>query len=249
MGYAKKAGTKVGRSLAPRVTKLAPDATAGFIHQVLDRSIKGVDPLPGAVAGAQKRLAQHGDTEKAIHAVVESHVRYAGAQGFLTNLGGLATMTFTVPANITGLALVECHMVAEIVHLRGHDLDSPAVRSAILVSLLGEEEVLNLIKKKQPHGTPMEIATSSAPRPSAGARNSGVARMAATARAIRVAMIQNSISLPNRPGRGIPDYLKRPGPRRKGVSARSRRKPSQPDVANCRSLPFPVAFRSRQQFS
>ncbi|HEX7740492.1 MAG TPA: hypothetical protein VF426_12680 [Marmoricola sp.] len=161
MGYAKKAGTKVGRTLAPKVTRLAPDATATFIHQVLDKSINGVGRLPGAVAGAEKRLAQHGDAEKAIHAVVESHVRYAGAQGFLTNLGGLATMTFTVPANITGLALVECHMVAEIVYLRGYDLDSPAVRSAILVSLLGEEEVLALIRKKQLPGTPMEIATAS----------------------------------------------------------------------------------------
>jgi hypothetical protein len=36
--------------------------------------------------------------------VIENHVRYAGAQGFATNLGGLATMAFTVPANISGLA-------------------------------------------------------------------------------------------------------------------------------------------------
>jgi hypothetical protein len=160
VGYAKNAGKKVGRNLAPKVTKMAPDATAAVIHQILDKAIRGVGRLPGAVTGAEHRLAQYGDAEKAIHAVVERHVRYAGAQGFLTNLGGLVTMTVTVPANISGLALVECHMVAEIVHLRGYDVDDPRVRSAILVSLLGEEEVLALIKRKQLPGTPMEIATS-----------------------------------------------------------------------------------------
>lgn len=160
MGYAKDIGKRVGRNLAPKVTKMAPDATASFIHQVLDRAIRGVGRLPGAVVGAEKRLAEYGDVEKAIHAVIESHVRYAGAQGFLTNLGGLVTMTVTVPANISGLALVECHMVAEIVHLRGYDLDDPRVRSAILVSLLGEERILSLVKSRVLPGTPMEIATA-----------------------------------------------------------------------------------------
>ena len=68
-------------------------------------------------------------------------MRYAGAQGFVTNLGGLVTAAVTIPANITGLALIECRMIAGIAHLRGYDLDDPRVRNAILVCMLGEDEV------------------------------------------------------------------------------------------------------------
>ena len=76
-----------------------------------------------------------------MHEVIENHVRYAGAQGFVTNLGGLATAAVALPTNITGLALIQCRMVAGIAHLRGYDLDDPRVRNAILACILGEDAV------------------------------------------------------------------------------------------------------------
>ena len=81
--------------------------------------------------------------------MIENHVRYAGAQGFVTNLGGLVTAAVTIPANITGLALIQCRMIAGIAHLRGYDLDDPRVRNAILACMLGEDAVNALVKKKQ----------------------------------------------------------------------------------------------------
>ena len=53
----------------------------------------------------------------------------------------------TIPANITGLALIQCRMIAGIAHLRGYDLDDPRVRNAILACLLGEDAVDAMIKK------------------------------------------------------------------------------------------------------
>ena len=155
MSYTKR----IGAALAPKVTEIAPNLSAAFVHQALIRAISGVGPLPGAAAAADKQLAQNdGDVERAIHDVIENHVRYAGIQGFATNLGGLVTMAVTVPANITGLALIQCRMVAGIVHLRGYDLAEPRVRAAILASLLGEERVLKLVKARDLPGTPMEVA-------------------------------------------------------------------------------------------
>ena len=157
MGIAKDAGKR----LAPKVTKVAPELTAGFVNQALDRAIRGVGRLQGAAVMADALLAGNdGDVEKAIHDVIEKHVRYAGAEGFVTNLGGLVTMTITVPANITGLAVIQCRMVAGIAHLRGYDLDDPRTRTAILTCLLGDERVLALVKTKKLPGTPMAIATA-----------------------------------------------------------------------------------------
>ena len=103
------AGTSThGTSRQPaRLTELAPGLTAAFVREALHRAIHGIGPLPPASAAADRQLAeQRGDVDRAIHEIIENHVRYAGAQGFVTNLGGLATMAFTVPTNISGLALV-----------------------------------------------------------------------------------------------------------------------------------------------
>lgn len=152
---------RLGRQIAPKVTEIAPNVTAGFVRQVLDRAIQGVGPLPGAAATADKQLADHDqDVNAAIRDLIENHVRMAGGQGFLTNLGGLVTMAVTVPANIAGLALIQCRLVAAIVHLRGYDLTDQRTRNAILACLLGEERVLQLIKQKKLPSTPMALATA-----------------------------------------------------------------------------------------
>ncbi len=133
MSIAKRLGAKLAPEISRRVTERAPTLTTSFVHEALAKAISGAGPLPGAAAAADKHLAERGDVDKAIHDLIESHVRYAGLQGFATNLGGLVTMAVTVPANISGLALIQCHMVAGIAHLRGYDLDDRRVRNAILV--------------------------------------------------------------------------------------------------------------------
>ncbi len=154
--------SSISKRLAPRVTDLAPGLTTAFVREALRRAIEGVGPLPPAAKAADKQLKeQKGNVERAIHEVIENHVRFAGAQGFVTNLGGLVTATVSIPANISGLALIECRMIAGIAHLRGYDLDDPRVRNAILVCLLGDEVVAGLVKKKQIPGSPMAIATAS----------------------------------------------------------------------------------------
>jgi len=153
--------SRIGKQLAPRVTGLAPGLTSSFVREALSRAISGVGPLPGAAKAADAQLAeQKGDVDKAIKELIENHVRYAGAQGFATNLGGLVTMALLVPANITGLALLQCRLVAGIAHLRGYDLDEPRVRNAILVTVMGEDQVKTLVKKKKIPAPPMALATA-----------------------------------------------------------------------------------------
>ena len=153
----------MSRRLAPRVSELAPGLTTAFVREALARAIAGVGPLPPAAAAADKQLAeQKGDVDRAVHEVIENHVRLAGAQGFITNLGGMVTAAVTIPANITGLALIECRMIAGIAHLRGYDLDDPRVRNAILVMLLGEDAVTEMVRKKDLPAPPMALATAPA---------------------------------------------------------------------------------------
>src|SRR5689334_3766479 len=103
----------VARQLAPRAVGLAPGLTSSFVREALHRAIVGAGPLPAAAKAADAQLReQKGDVDQAVHEVIENHVRYAGAQGFVTNIGGVVTAAVTIPANVTGLALIQCRMVA-----------------------------------------------------------------------------------------------------------------------------------------
>ena len=151
----------LAQQMAPRIGELAPGLTTTFVREALNRAIVGVGPLAPAALAAEKQLKeQRGDVDRAIHEVIENNVRLAGAQGFAMNLGGVVTAAVAIPANVAGLAIIECRMAAGIAHLRGHDLAEPRVRSAVMALLLGEDKVNELIKQRKLPGTPMELATT-----------------------------------------------------------------------------------------
>jgi hypothetical protein len=175
----------VSRQLAPRLTEINPRVTASFVREALARAIDGIGPLSPAAVAADRALKERGgNTERAIHDLIETNVRIAGAQGFATNIGGLVTMAVAIPANVTGLALIQCRMVAGIAHLRGHDLDDPRVRNAILALLMGEEQVLDMVKRRRLPATPMALATAPAHDP---ALDTSISAVVATDLLARVA--------------------------------------------------------------
>src|SRR3954453_22240135 len=144
-----------------RLTEIAPGLTAAFVREALHRAIHGTGPLPPPASAAEKQLKeQRGHVDRAIHEVIENHVRYAGAQGLLNGLGGVVTAAVTIPANVTGLALIQARMVAGIAHLRHYDLEDPCVRNGILACMLGEELVDRLVKERLLPAPPMAIATA-----------------------------------------------------------------------------------------
>lgn len=132
--------------------------TAQIVHQALRYAIVGVGPLRGARDAADHALENaDGDVEAAIDRLVRSHIALSGTEGFLTNLGGLVTAAWSIPANIGGLALVQLRLVAAIAHLRGHDLDDARVRNAVLTVLLGRDAVRKMVRARKLPGTPREI--------------------------------------------------------------------------------------------
>ncbi len=152
---------EIAKKVAPDVHKAAPGLNSAFIHRTVQLAVAGVGPLPGAAKAAQGELEDNdGIVDQAINGVVSTHTKLAGAQGFVANIGGIATAAAMIPANIAGLALLQCRMVAAVAHLRGYDLDDPRVRNAILLTTLGEDPVRNLVKRKVVPGGPMVLATA-----------------------------------------------------------------------------------------
>jgi hypothetical protein len=101
--------------------------------------------LPGigsAADLAERHLARcGGSVEPAIDDMITWQTRYAGAAGFVTNLGGLVTMPVTVPANLASVLLIQLRMIAAIAVLRGYQLDNPRVRTLAFLCLMGSAAV------------------------------------------------------------------------------------------------------------
>ena len=159
MGVTRAVGRKMGERIAPSVA-------SQYVRAVLDKAIDGVGPLRSAAESADAKLVDAGgDVENAIAKLVRLHAALAGAQGFVTNLGGVAALAVALPANVVGVTLVQCHLIAGIAHLRGYDLNDPRVRNAILVCMLGEDSAKGLVKKSTIPASPLGIATAAAHDP------------------------------------------------------------------------------------
>ncbi|CAJ1581889.1 EcsC family protein [[Mycobacterium] wendilense] len=99
--------------------------------------VNGLGPYKSASAMAQEVLGTHGEAELAIKQLVAIHRRWVGTTGFATGIGGLATLGVALPADITTFYMLSARMSASIAALRGYDLTSEEVQSAVLISLLG----------------------------------------------------------------------------------------------------------------
>jgi hypothetical protein len=141
--------------------RVAPTAGGGMVRAMLEKAIDGAGPVPGAAATGDAALRKAGgNTEDAIDALIAQHVKLSGAQGFLTNVGGILTMAATIPLNIAGLVLLQCHLAASILHVRGYDLSRPAVRDAVLVCLLESDARKTLSKSQGLTISPAALATA-----------------------------------------------------------------------------------------
>ena len=134
-------------------------ATRGA-DQFVGKAIDGISGFPGARDVARKALQRTHDVDDAVTAVIEQHVRLAGLQGFVTNLGGVVTMPVAIPANLAGIAMVQLRMSAAIAHLRGYDVADPRVRSAAVTTLLGERNVTQARRQGSLSYTPHRLITS-----------------------------------------------------------------------------------------
>jgi uncharacterized protein (DUF697 family) len=120
----------------------SPGIAGASMLKLLDWAYdKVASSIPG-LGSAEEMAAHHlersgGDREKAISSLVGWQVGYAGAAGFVSNLGGLITLPIAVPANLASVILIQMRMIAAIANLRGYDATDPKVRTLTFLCLSG----------------------------------------------------------------------------------------------------------------
>ena len=104
-----------------------------------DIGLDGKASFASAETVASRALSDAGTSEQAIESVIRKHRRGTTAGGFLTGLGGFATLPLLLPTNVFEFYVQATRMVGAIAKIRGYDLADEEVRARVLASLVGEE--------------------------------------------------------------------------------------------------------------
>jgi hypothetical protein len=139
------------------------------VERLLSAAVKGVGPFKSADVVARKAMSGDRTPRQAVNSLVRIHVAMAGAQGFVTNLGGVMASLVALPADVGATALIQMRLAAAIARVHGHDLGDEEVRAKI-IGCLPASNVVQVLKKA---GIQMGRAKLAA---SATTRDSGVLR-------------------------------------------------------------------------
>lgn len=88
---------------------------------------------------AQKYLDKYGSVNAAIDHLVNWQITSAATAGFVTNIGGLATMPITLPANVAGVMAIQLRMIGAIAELGGFHENSEEKKTGMYLCMLGSQ--------------------------------------------------------------------------------------------------------------
>ncbi|MGM9831894.1 MAG: TerB family tellurite resistance protein [Paludibacteraceae bacterium] len=88
---------------------------------------------------AEKYLQKYGSVNAAIDHLVNWQITSAATAGFVTSLGGLATMPITLPANIAGVMAIQLRMIGAIAELGGFHENTEEKKTGMYLCLLGSQ--------------------------------------------------------------------------------------------------------------
>jgi hypothetical protein len=108
------------------------------LNWIINVGINGVGTLPSAEEVATDHLSKSASVEDAINSIIKWRTAYATGTGFLTGLGGIATAPVTIPVGLAASYVLGANLAASIAYLRGYDIQSDQVKTAVLLCLVGE---------------------------------------------------------------------------------------------------------------
>lgn len=110
---------------------------------------KAIDGIPGSESAeefAKEYLAENSTIADSIDSLVNWQLAKAGTSGFITNIGGIITLPFSVPANISSVIYIQMRMIAAIAYMCNWDVRTDRVKTLTYVCLCGKSG-LDLLKQ------------------------------------------------------------------------------------------------------
>ncbi|MDM1290839.1 EcsC family protein [Acinetobacter indicus] len=102
-----------------------------------DKALAGGMGIDSAQELADSYLKENGSLENKINSLIRWQNTKSATSGFLTGIGGLATMPVAVPANFASVMFVQIRMVAAIAYMCGYDIKDDQVKTFVYACLTG----------------------------------------------------------------------------------------------------------------
>lgn len=119
-------------------TKITEEQMQEILNTLYIKSINGIPKASLPIDDLVNDYITHNSSvEKAAKSLINSSTVKCGTSGFLTGLGGLASMVATLPANITSVMYVQLRMCCAIAKMGGYDIHSDQVQTLIYACLTG----------------------------------------------------------------------------------------------------------------
>jgi len=120
------------------MAKLTEAIVSQTLEYAYEKAIRGFIGVASAMDLAESYKEAHpGDKRKQAEALINRQIFNGASSGFLTGLGGLATLPLTIPANIFSALFIQIRMIAAIAIIGGHDPKDEKVKTLVFSCLVG----------------------------------------------------------------------------------------------------------------
>lgn len=103
-----------------------------------DKAVSGIAGIESAEMLAERYLADaKGDVQLAARNMIHWESIKAGSSGFLSGIGGVVALPFTLPLNVTSVLFLQTRLVAALACLGGHRLTDERIRALAGLCLCG----------------------------------------------------------------------------------------------------------------
>lgn len=106
-----------------------------------EKAVGGVGPLSSAEDLALEYLndSSYESNDKRVESLIKWETSKNFSTGFITGLGGFATLPVTIPASLGASWILQARMAAAIARIYGHDLREDRVKTLILCVIIGQD--------------------------------------------------------------------------------------------------------------
>jgi len=110
------------------------------LNWVYEKASDGMMNMESAAEIAELYMNKHpGDKIAAANALIRAQNVKSAASGFITGLGGLATMPIAIPVNLASVLYIQVRMVMAVAIIGGHNLKEDKVRAFVFACLAGNK--------------------------------------------------------------------------------------------------------------
>jgi hypothetical protein len=127
----------------------AKDIIIQVANWAYDQALAGseIAGIESAEKLAEDYLSQSGSLESQVDSLIRWQVTKASSAGFVTGLGGFATMPVTLPANLTSVMFIQFRMIAAIAIMGGLNPHNDRVRTLAFACLVGDAVITETMRQ------------------------------------------------------------------------------------------------------